>query len=174
MGPRGTRSRGKHVKRWSGAILLWMLAIPAALALDAKLPFRAFILDNWSVEQGLPQITALSITQDRAGYLWIGTQLALARFDGVRFTTFDRDHAGVDTGMLTASWADRNGAVWFGGTQGLLRERDGRFRDFGGDAVYAIMDAGDGTPLLATSRGLARVRGDRIVPVQGYSGAALS
>jgi diguanylate cyclase (GGDEF)-like protein len=162
------------MKRWLGAILLWALAMPAALALDAKLPFRAFILDNWSVEQGLPQITALSIVQDRAGYLWVGTQLAVARFDGVRFTTFDRDHAGVDTGMLTASWADRNGAVWFGGAQGLLRERNGRFQNLGGDAVYAITDAGDGTPLLATSRGLARVRGDQILPVKGYSGAALS
>jgi diguanylate cyclase (GGDEF)-like protein len=162
------------MKRWLGAILLWILAIPAALALDAKLPFRAFILDNWSVEQGLPQITALSITQDRAGYLWIGTQLALARFDGVRFTTFDRDHTGVDTGMLTTSWADKTGAVWFGGAQGLLHERDGHFDDLGGEAVYAITDAGDGTPLLATSRGLARVRANRIVPIAGYSGAALS
>lgn len=162
------------MKRWLGAILLWTLAIPAASALDAHLPFRAFILDNWSVEQGLPQITAFSITQDRAGYLWVGTQLALARFDGVRFTTFDRDHAGVDTGMLTASWPDRKGAVWFGGTQGLLRESDGRFRDLGGDAVYAITDAGDDSPLLATSHGLARVRDGRIVPVRGYGGAALS
>ena len=162
------------MKYWLGAILLWMLAIPAALALDARLPFRAFILDNWSVEQGLPQITALSITQDRAGYLWVGTQVALARFDGAHFTIFDRDHTGVDTGMLTTSWADRNGAVWFGGTQGLVRENNGRFQDFGGEAVYAIMDAGDGSPLLATSRGLARMRGDRIVPVKGYGGAALS
>jgi diguanylate cyclase (GGDEF)-like protein len=162
------------VKQWLIAILLWTFAIPAALALDARLPFRAFILDNWSVEQGLPQITALSITQDRAGYLWVGTQLALARFDGVRFTTFDRDHAGVDTGMLTASWADKSGAVWFGGTQGLLRERNGRFQNFGGDAVYAIMDAGNDTPLLATSRGLARVRDGKVVPLEGYSGPALS
>lgn len=162
------------MKRWLGAILLWAIVVPAALALDSKLPFRAFILDNWSVEQGLPQITALSVTQDRAGYLWIGTQIALARFDGVRFTTFDRDHAGVDTGMLTASWADRTGAVWFGGTQGLLRERNGRFEDLGGDAVFAIMDAGDGTPLLATSRGLARVRNGKVVPLAGYKGAAYS
>lgn len=160
------------MRRWLGAILLWAIVVPTALALDSQLPFRAFILDNWSVEQGLPQITALSLTQDRAGYLWIGTQIALARFDGVRFTTFDRDHAGVDTGMRTASWADRSGAVWFGGTQGLLRERNGRFEDLGGDAVFAIMDAGDGTPLLATSRGLARVRSGKIVPLAGYQGAA--
>lgn len=173
MVPRSTRTRGKGVKRWLGAILLWAI-VPAALALDARLPFRAFILDNWSVEQGLPQITALSIVQDRAGYLWIGTQIALARFDGVRFTTFDRDRAGVDTGSLVASWADRSGAVWFGGTQGLLRERNGRFENLGGDAVFAITNAGDDTPLLATSRGLARVRGEKIVPVAGYQGAAYS
>lgn len=160
------------MKRWLGAILLWGIAIPAALALDAKLPFRAFILDNWSVEQGLPQITALSIVRDRAGYLWIGTQIALARFDGVRFTTFDRARGGVDTGSLVASWADRKGAVWFGGAQGLLREHAGRFENIGGDAVFAIMDSGDDTPLLATSRGLARVHGDKIVPIAGYQGAA--
>ncbi|HXS73370.1 MAG TPA: diguanylate cyclase [Rhodanobacteraceae bacterium] len=162
------------MRRWLGAILLWMFAIPAALALDARLPFRAFILDNWSVEQGLPQITAFSIVQDRAGYLWIGTQIALARFDGTRFTTFDRDHAGVDTGTLTASWADQRGQVWFGGPQGLLRERNGHFDDLGGNAVFAIMDVGDDMPLLATSRGLARVQGERIVPIAGYDGAAYS
>src|SRR5690242_17223054 len=44
---RRTVTRGRCMKRWLGAILLWILAIPAALALDAKLPFRAFILDNW-------------------------------------------------------------------------------------------------------------------------------
>ncbi|MEO7149290.1 MAG: diguanylate cyclase [Rhodanobacteraceae bacterium] len=139
-----------------------------------RLPFRAFVLDNWSVEQGLPQITALSIVQDSAGYLWIGTQIAIARFDGVRFTTFDRVGAGVDTSMNTAIWADHAGQVWFGGAQGLLREHDGRFAMVGGEAVYAIIDAGDGTPLLATSRGIAHVQRNRIVAMSGYQGAAYS
>ena len=156
------------------SIPIWLAGISSATALDARLPFRAFVLDNWSVGQGLPQITALSITQDRAGYLWIGTQIAIARFDGVSFTTFDRDSAGVDTGMNAASWADRRGQVWFGGARGLLRERNGRFTPMGGGAIYAITDAGDDTPLLATSHGLERVAGGRIVAVPGYAGPAYS
>lgn len=146
----------------------------AALGMDPQVPFHAFVLDHWGVEQGLPQITVLDITEDRAGFLWVNTQSAVARFDGMRFVTFDRASAGVDTSMLTAAWADPQGQVWFGGAHGLLRERDGRFVALGGDAVNAIIDAGDGTPLLATAKGLARVHNDRIEAVPGYSGAAFS
>jgi diguanylate cyclase (GGDEF)-like protein len=156
------------------AISICISGTRSAAALDPQTPFHALILDHWSVEQGLPQITVLGIAQDRAGFLWINTQLAVARFDGTRFVTFDRAATGVDTSMLTAVWADPLGQVWFGGAHGLLRERDGHFTALGGDAVKAIIDAGDGTPLLATSNGLARVRDGRIVPVPGYSGPALS
>ncbi len=146
----------------------------SAVALDPQTPIHAFVLDHWSVEQGLPQITILGITQDRAGFLWANTQTAVTRFDGAQFVTFDRASTGVDTSMLSAVWADPLGQVWFGGAHGLLRERNGHFIALGGDAVSAIIDAGDGTPLLATSHGLARVRNGQIVPIAGYSGPAFS
>jgi diguanylate cyclase (GGDEF)-like protein len=146
----------------------------SATALDPQISFHAFVLDHWDVEQGLPQITVLGIAQDRAGFLWVNTEIAVARFDGTRFVTFDRAGTGVDTSMLTAIWADPLGQVWFGGAHGLLRESNGHFTALGGNAVNAIIDAGDGTPLLATSQGLARVRNGRIEPVPGYSGAASS
>ncbi|OOG53764.1 hypothetical protein B0E48_15950 [Rhodanobacter sp. C03] len=146
----------------------------SAAALDPQMPFHALILDHWSVEQGLPQITVLGMAEDRAGFLWVNTQMAVARFDGTRFVTFDRASTGVDTSMLAAVWADPHGDVWFGGVHGLLRERDGHFTVVGGNAVKAIIDAGDGTPLLATSHGLAWLRNGRITPVTGYSGPAFS
>ncbi|MER3546903.1 MAG: hypothetical protein C4338_04575 [Rhodanobacteraceae bacterium] len=156
------------------SIPIWLSCVSSADALNSRLPFRAFVLDNCSVEQGLPQITSLSIAQDRTGYLWIATQLAIARFDGVRFTTFDRAAAGVDTSTNSASWADGRDQVWFGGAQGLLRERGGRFTALGGGAINAIIDGGDGAPLLATMHGLARVAQDRIVPVDGFQDTAFS
>ena len=51
-------------------------------------------------KQGLPQISALAITQDRQGYLWVGTQAGLARFDGVQFTTFNPENTPGPGGHL--------------------------------------------------------------------------
>lgn len=156
------------------AIVACLSGMRPAAAMDPRMPFRSFVLDHWSVEQGLPQITVLGMAEDRAGFLWINTQSAVARFDGVRFVTFDRTRAGVDTSMLSAVWADPVGQVWFGGARGLLRERGGQFTALGGDGINAIIDAGDGTPLLATAQGLERVRDGRVVPVPGYDGPAFS
>ena len=155
-------------------LALCMLGVRPARALGPDTPFHAFELDHWSVEQGLPQISVSGMAEDRAGFLWISTQIAVARFDGERFVTFDRRNAGVDTSMLTSVWADPYGQVWFGGAHGLLRERAGQFTTLGGPAINAIVDGGDGMPLLATSQGLARVEKDKIVILAGYKGAAYS
>ena len=155
-------------------LMACLLAVPAAVAMNPQQPFHSYALDHWSVEEGLPQITVLAMTEDRAGFLWINTQAAVARFDGARFVTYDRAATGVDTSMLAVAWADPRGGVWFGGAHGLLHERDGRFTLLGGAAVNAIIDAGDGTPLLATSDGLKRVQDGRIVALDGYAGPAFS
>ena len=155
-------------------LLACLFAMPAALAMNPRQPFHSYVLDHWSVEQGLSQITVLDMTEDRAGFLWINTQAAVARFDGTRFVTYDRAATGVDTSMLAVAWADPHGGVWFGGVHGLLHELDGRFTSLGGAAVNAIIDAGDGTPLLATSDGLKRVLDGRLVAMDGYTGPAFS
>src|SRR5512137_2380204 len=77
------------------AFMLWWLATMAT-ALVA-LPARGneplahvgdYTIQNWQLEQGLPQISVTSIAQTPDGYLWVGTFNGLVRFDGVRFTVF--------------------------------------------------------------------------------------
>jgi ligand-binding sensor domain-containing protein len=48
----------------------------------------AWLTRVWQTEEGLPNTYVNSIVQDRDGYLWVGTSVTLARFDGVRFTKF--------------------------------------------------------------------------------------
>ncbi len=48
-----------------------------------------FRVDVWQTEEGLPHNTVTALTQTRDGYLWLGTQGGLVRFDGVRFTVLD-------------------------------------------------------------------------------------
>ncbi len=57
--------------------------IPALHALDPKRPLEQYIHDQWGEEQGYPggAVTAFAETPD--GYLWIGADKGLIRFDGV-------------------------------------------------------------------------------------------
>jgi diguanylate cyclase (GGDEF)-like protein len=139
-----------------------------ACALDPQARFADYVRDNWNTESGLPQTSALSITQDNTGYIWVGTQNAIARFDGVRFTVFDRDSTGVDTTLASVAHTDKRGDVWFGTPHGALHERDGHFEliHAGQDsaAIVDIGDSTDGTLLFATSLGVMRYDGTHIVP----------
>src|SRR5690242_19551362 len=55
--------------------------------LDISKEFRVQIL---TTENGLPQNTVLSLCQSSDGYLWVGTLDGLLRYDGVKFTLFDK------------------------------------------------------------------------------------
>ncbi|MEI2727200.1 MAG: two-component regulator propeller domain-containing protein [Verrucomicrobiota bacterium] len=49
----------------------------------------SYQIDVWRADEGLPQGTVTSIAQTPDGYLWLGTQNGLVRFDGVRFQVFN-------------------------------------------------------------------------------------
>ena len=141
--------------------LLLLLWCAAAAALDPEARFHNYVIDNWNIESGLPQISVISITQDGTGYMWIGTQNGIARFDGVRFTVFDRQSSGVDTTMAYVSYTDRNGEPWFGTPHGALHYTSGKFTVLHAGresaAVQGIAEDGDGTLLFATGIGVMRL-----------------
>jgi diguanylate cyclase (GGDEF)-like protein len=153
-------------RRCAAALWLALVFSQPAAALDPRERFHDYVRDNWNSENGLPQVSVLTITQDATGYLWIGTQNAIARFDGVRFTVFDRRSTGVDTTMATVSYTDRQGQPWFGTAHGALHFVDGRFvalrAGSGNAAVQGIAEADDGTLLFATSLGVMRIVGDAL------------
>ena len=108
---------------------LLLACAPAAQALKPDKAFANYVLNTWSIQDGLPQISALSLAQDRTGYIWVGTQSGLARFDGVRFTSYTPE----DTPALAGIWirsllADADGRLWIGTYQGLAVLQDGQFR----------------------------------------------
>jgi ligand-binding sensor domain-containing protein len=94
-----------------------------ALALDPKKAISQYIHDVWTTADGLPQNSILSIAQTRDGYLWLGTWDGLARFDGVRFTVFNRDNTEeLKNNYIYALTEGRDGSLWIGtGGGGLTR-----------------------------------------------------
>lgn len=68
---------------------------------------------NYSLEDGLPQVTVLSLYQDHHGYLWIGTQAGLSRFNGRDFKNFD-SHDSLGGNHVNSIFQDSRYRYWFG------------------------------------------------------------
>jgi signal transduction histidine kinase/ligand-binding sensor domain-containing protein len=91
--------------------------------------FTRYVHEAWTVEQGLPQNTITAITQTRDGYLWLGTQEGLVRFDGLRFHTFDKRNSALQNLHISTLLEDTDGVLWVGTRGGgLYRFVRGRFQ----------------------------------------------
>src|ERR1041384_6831699 len=89
-----------------------------------------FVIKSWGTEAGLPQNSVNVILQTRDGYLWLGTQGGVARFDGVRFAVFGLPE-GLPSIQVRALCEDAKGDVWIGTVGGgLSRLRDVHFETF--------------------------------------------
>lgn len=88
---------------------------------------------RWDTQDGLPDNTINAILQTRDGYLWLGTDRGLARFDGVDFEIFDAWNTGaLHSERVSALAEDQSGALWIGTKGGgLSRYAAGRFTHVG-------------------------------------------
>ncbi len=107
-----------------------------ASALDPNRTLTQSLQRIWQVQQGLPQATIYSIRQTRDGYLWLGTQTGLVRFDGVRFTSINRvGGESLDNLWVQALCEDPQGGLWLGTNgAGLIGLRNGSIKRYGKQA----------------------------------------
>jgi signal transduction histidine kinase/ligand-binding sensor domain-containing protein len=147
-------------------VLALLVAFPAGAGLDpGDLRFRR--LDQ---ESGLSQGSVLALAQDRHGFLWIGTQDGLNRFDGFDVRVFRPDSQ--KSGSLSNNWVsalavDAAGDLWIGTESGLNRwlpeqERFEVFRhtpddprSLAGDSVAALHVDALGRLWIGTDAGLS-------------------
>ena len=85
--------------------------------------------DQWTADDGLPQNSVNGIVQTRDGYLWLATVDGLARFDGVRFTVFNRSNSpGIVNNRFVSLFEAASGDLWAGTEEsGVVRYHQGRF-----------------------------------------------
>src|SRR5215208_1352456 len=89
--------------------------------------------EHLSIENGLSQNAGLAIFQDSKGYLWIGTQDGLNRFDGFTFKVFKHDpddpHS-ISHNSVIAMTEDKDGYLWIGTWGGGLNRFDSATETF--------------------------------------------
>ena len=114
--------------------VLWTLLLVlshAALALDPQRSLDHYGHQAWRTDSGLPQNTVHAILQTSDGYLWLGTDGGLVRFDGIEFVTFDAENTPqFKSDTVSDLVQDASGTLWISTGGGLLSYRSGAFRAF--------------------------------------------
>jgi hypothetical protein len=116
--------------------------------------------------QGLPQATIFSILQTRDGYLWLGTQRGLVRFDGVRFTSPESTNGvSLQDAWIRSLLEDEHHNLWIGSNEaGLVRLRDGVMTQYSTSASTRCLVAGRrGEFWVCTPNGLVRAVNGKFV-----------
>ncbi len=99
----------------------------------AGLPVEKLIygVDFWREVEGLPQSRIRAIVQARNGYLWLGTDNGVVRFNGATFTAFTVETGSLKDNEIWALKEDDEGVLWIGTYGGgLTRLKDGVFKTF--------------------------------------------
>jgi PAS domain S-box-containing protein len=155
------------------------LATQLRANLDPQKSIAQYVHDVWTSENGLSQNSVLAIAQTPDGYLWLGTEEGLLRFDGIRFVKFSkRDIKELQSDEIDSLLADTDGTLWIGARGGGLTSlRKGVFRHFGqqeglrSDSVQKLYKDGDGNLWIATDGGgVARLHGGKITTLSAQQG----
>ena len=120
-----------------------------ALALSPSLDVNQYAHKAWTVRDGSFKGTITSIAQPPDGYLWLGTEFGLLRFDGVRFLPWEPP-AGqhLPSSYIHSLLAARDGRLWIGTAEGLASWKDGklsRYAEMSGQSVSALLEDREGT-----------------------------
>ncbi len=150
-------------------LLLITLLAAGAWGLDPRQPLSAYGRQVWTTENGLPQNTVRAVLQTPDGFLWLGTEDGLARFDGVDFRVYSPETIpDLPSGIIEGLTLGGDGSLRVRTAGGTVTYRGGRFQPesspqhpqldrallYGGDDVTAQLTARDGRVWIATATSL--------------------
>lgn len=119
---------------WLSSIVLALTSLASDSGLSPQMPASPRIDLRWSemgdtlfhhlsVEQGLPNAFVTALAQDKDGFIWVGTQGGLARWDGYHFEHYTAnlaDPKGLPDPWVTVIRQDKQGRLWIGTNAGGL------------------------------------------------------
>jgi ligand-binding sensor domain-containing protein/signal transduction histidine kinase len=127
-----------------------------------------FTFRCWQSEQGLPQDRVRALAQTKDGYIWVGTDDGLARFDGARFVPFGL-REGLPSGPVRTLFGDSHGSLWIGTVgSGLIRWQAGHVTMFTmanglpSDSIAALAEDNEGRLWVGTDAGLAVIENGQL------------
>ena len=136
-------------RRGTYAALLGLLAVRCASALNPSLDVSQYGHFAWKIRDGFFESMIHAFAQTQDGYLWLGTDSGLLRFDGVRPARFEPpQNQYLPSDSIAALLAGRDGTLWIGTLKGLASLKDGKlthYPELDGQYVDALLEDREGT-----------------------------
>ena len=135
---------------WVLSLLAWC---PPVLALNPAADVSQYAHTAWKTGEGFSKGLIRSIAQTPDGYLWLGTEFGLLRFDGVRAVAWEppqREH--LPSSDIRSLQGARDGRLWIGTFSGLASWKDGKlthYSELDGQIIEALLEDREGTIWVA-------------------------
>jgi ligand-binding sensor domain-containing protein len=135
-------------RRAAIALVILLVGCPCASALNPSLDINQYAHTPWTAREGFKGIIE-SIAQTPDGYLWLGTEFGLLRFDGVRGVQWQppKDEH-LPSSYIGSVLASRDGRLWIGTSQGLASLKNGKlihYPELAGQVVQTMLEDREGT-----------------------------
>ena len=117
---------------------------PFVFGLDPNLDVSQYAHTAWKVRDGFPKGAIMAIAQTPDGYLWLGTESGLLRFDGVRAVPWQPPGGErLSSNFILALLVAHDGTLWIGTLKGLASYKDGKltqYREVAGRMIIGFLE----------------------------------
>ncbi len=137
----------KSISRLLLCSLLITFSCLSSFALNPDWQIYQYGHRAWKIEDGFLGSTVNAISQDRDGYLWIGTNNGLFRFDGIRFAQWNPPEGNLPSSYILSLLADRDGTLWISTQNGISHwdhHHLTHFKEYEGSVVFSMQQDEDG------------------------------
>ena len=133
-----------------GLVLAWMAlaGCPRALALNSSLEVSQYAHTSWTARDGYSLGAVFAMAQTPDGYLWLGAEFGLFRFDGVRFIPWQPPAGQQLPDKPYSLLVTRDGTLWIGTYAGLVSWNGAeliRYPALDGQFVTSLVEDREGT-----------------------------
>jgi signal transduction histidine kinase/ligand-binding sensor domain-containing protein len=159
-------------RRATIAAAVLLASCTCASALNPSLDINQYAHNAWTIRNGFFNSVIYSIAQTPDGYLWLGTEFGLLRFDGVRRVPW-QPPAGehLPSTYVRSLLAARDGRLWIGTAEGLSSWKDGKLTQYpklAGQNVHALVEDREGVVWAGGGLPTGRLCAIRPAGVQCY------
>ncbi|CAM4153706.1 ligand-binding sensor domain-containing diguanylate cyclase [Pseudoalteromonas ostreae] len=150
-------------------------------SMPSKASITDYVVKQWNMQNGLPSQSLKSVVQDKQGYMWLGTQFGLSRFDGNTFTNYNTLNSHfLPSNGINKLLVDSEGYLWIGTKDGIVVidpttmaaqefSVKGPVRDVIEDAKGSIWIAANGLYFVSRNQINVSAVHDLLVPVMSAS-----